>query len=479
MDLCLDLSPFLVDGGAVKDVFVELTFLHDLICDGSATAFFSFPNHPSTSLEEEIRRQIEEQVCVEDGEILEMLVGRAFDHVASEVDEIEKLRKEVSSHAINLLHKEEGGGGELKLIVGDNANSNPILENGWISLTQNILDLTISDDFISLFSDSHQPQRGFSKVSSILGEHVLEHLSIEQVVVSLFHLRSIMGLGGSVRFAVPDPIHKNNSLEADIRDDHKLRFTPLSLSSILKSCGFIPSIVEMMDRRDKEPVTQSSLLEFSSVRGVVSRSSLKKSFIKTTQDPLIILEDDTPQVDKEDAKSLIIDGISLPAFQYPILPVQFDLNMRLRGLMEMRSPCQLYSSSRTHLECFENDWNQPTTHGGLGNSQQMSQKDLVTPLIQLSPFIYDSLFKMKEEELDFEIFMNHHPEFLISKGFLLKLLSLHPTSLPLIENLKEINNLEEDMKDKRGQFSEGVVKCDSSSAFCVHISCENNEPGFK
>jgi predicted SAM-dependent methyltransferase len=80
----------------------------------------------------------------------------------------------------------------LKIVVGA---GNTIYEN-WISTDYPVFDILNSDHWHHLF--------GTNKIDNILAEHVYEHLTPEQLMLSLYHLRKYASHNIVVRIAVPD-----------------------------------------------------------------------------------------------------------------------------------------------------------------------------------------------------------------------------------------------------------------------------------
>jgi len=134
-------------------------------------------------------------------------------------------------------------GREVRIIVGSSATA----QKGWISTEQSYFDL--------LNLASMQEFLGTCRPNNILMEHVLEHLTTEEISVALQNLRSIMSLQGSVRIAVPDGFHPSpwyqqqtgiNGAEPGA-DDHKSSLNHENLLLLAQRAGFNLKLLEFFD----------------------------------------------------------------------------------------------------------------------------------------------------------------------------------------------------------------------------------------
>lgn len=129
---------------------------------------------------------------------------------------------------------------EIKLIVGSSNTS----QKGWISTEQsyfNLLDLSSMTKFV-----------GRKNVSRILMEHVLEHLTQEEIAIALNNLRKVLSINGSIRVAVPDGFHPSpwyqiqtgiNGTEPGA-DDHKSSLNFVNLSRAAIDAGYEIHLLE-------------------------------------------------------------------------------------------------------------------------------------------------------------------------------------------------------------------------------------------
>ncbi len=132
---------------------------------------------------------------------------------------------------------------EIKIIVGASATT----MKGWISTEYPIIDIT---DYLRLCR-YFKP----NSVSAVLAEHVLEHLTADQVLVSSQNIFSLLKPGGYWRIAVPDGYHKEETYIDQVRpggsgegaDDHKTLHTVDSLTATLTSVGFSVVPLEYFD----------------------------------------------------------------------------------------------------------------------------------------------------------------------------------------------------------------------------------------
>lgn len=129
---------------------------------------------------------------------------------------------------------------EIKLVVGAGTTNFA----GWFNTDIDTLDLTKESDFQKYFSKR--------KIDKILAEHVLEHLSNEQLDLMLPNLYKYSNANVNIRIAVPDGLHRDTEYINKVKpggtgmgaDDHKHLFTFNSLSRIFEKHNFVSHPVE-------------------------------------------------------------------------------------------------------------------------------------------------------------------------------------------------------------------------------------------
>lgn len=129
---------------------------------------------------------------------------------------------------------------EICLIIG----AGPTKYSGWFSTDIHTLDVTKEEDFKKYFSKR--------KINKILAEHVLEHLTIEEIKIMLGNCYSYSADNLNIRIAVPDGYHSNEKYIKKVKPggtgegsyDHKHLFNYKSLSDIFEEAGFNANPVE-------------------------------------------------------------------------------------------------------------------------------------------------------------------------------------------------------------------------------------------
>lgn len=132
---------------------------------------------------------------------------------------------------------------EIKLLVGAGLTD----YKGWFPTDINFLDITDKKRFGKLFSNR--------KIDKILAEHVLEHLTEEQLRLTAENFFNYSSGKINIRIAVPDGFHKDEKYINMVKpggsgngsDDHKHLFNYKSLSEIFESAGFKSNPVEYWD----------------------------------------------------------------------------------------------------------------------------------------------------------------------------------------------------------------------------------------
>ncbi len=118
-------------------------------------------------------------------------------------------------------------------------------QKGWFSTNEDWLDITRKEHWDRLFGSKR-------KIKRVLAEHVFEHLTIDEMRISLKLIYENMIDGGSLRIAVPDGNNPNkeyrdncgiNGFGADA-SDHKQFITFEFLSKEVEKVGFSFFLIE-------------------------------------------------------------------------------------------------------------------------------------------------------------------------------------------------------------------------------------------
>ena len=132
---------------------------------------------------------------------------------------------------------------EIKIIVG----AGPTKYKGWFSTDIVTLDVTRESDFIKYFTKK--------KIKNVLAEHVLEHLTNEDLEKMIKNFYKYSNEDINIRIAVPDGFHADEKYISIVRpggtgegaDDHKNLFNVNSLSTLFERFGFVAYPVEYWD----------------------------------------------------------------------------------------------------------------------------------------------------------------------------------------------------------------------------------------
>jgi len=129
---------------------------------------------------------------------------------------------------------------EIKLLVGAGLTK----FKGWFNTDVQFLDITDESDFQKLFSKR--------KIDKVLAEHVLEHLTPEQLKLAAINFYKYSAQEINIRIAVPDGFHKDSKYIEQVKpggtgngaDDHKHLFNYKSLSEVFENAGFKATPIE-------------------------------------------------------------------------------------------------------------------------------------------------------------------------------------------------------------------------------------------
>jgi predicted SAM-dependent methyltransferase len=131
----------------------------------------------------------------------------------------------------------------INLIVG----AGPFKFKGWLSTDISTLDVTNENHFKKYFRNK--------KINKILAEHVLEHLTDEELELMVKHLYKYSADDINIRIAVPDGYHNEQEYlnlvkpggSGEGAEDHKHLFNYITLSSIFEKQGFVSYLKEYWD----------------------------------------------------------------------------------------------------------------------------------------------------------------------------------------------------------------------------------------
>lgn len=177
--------------------------------------------------------------------------------------------------------------GELRVIVGASSTAMP----GWISTEYPCVDITDPASLNRYFKNG--------SVSSVLAEHVLEHLTADEATRATRNVFNLLRTGGRWRIAVPDGYHPDPDYIDSVKpngtgagaDDHKVLFNIDTLNRLLVDEGFVVHPLEWFDASG-----QFQSADWYPQDGIVSRSA--KSDPRNSHKPLSFT-------------SLIVDAVKL------------------------------------------------------------------------------------------------------------------------------------------------------------------------
>lgn len=120
---------------------------------------------------------------------------------------------------------------------------------GWFQTEQYFLDVSNRKDFVKMFSDH--------KINYILAEHVLEHVTNNDLAIMLKNFVDFTHDDINIRIAVPDGFHIDPVYIENVRPggtgagahDHKNLFTYRSLSKLFSDAGFKAHPIEYWDEK--------------------------------------------------------------------------------------------------------------------------------------------------------------------------------------------------------------------------------------
>lgn len=134
------------------------------------------------------------------------------------------------------------GDGRVKVIVGAASQRLP----GWLATDIDTLNITQESSWSSLFRPG--------SIDNILAEHVLEHLSLDELLRVLAHVKKYLKAGGVFRIAMPDAFHPSRYYYNLVKPagwetpvEHKSFFDHEMLARIAGESGYQIRLLEYFD----------------------------------------------------------------------------------------------------------------------------------------------------------------------------------------------------------------------------------------
>jgi predicted SAM-dependent methyltransferase len=132
---------------------------------------------------------------------------------------------------------------EIKLIIG----AGPTKYKGWFPTDIVTLDVTNENHFKKYFKKK--------KINKILAEHVLEHLTNNELELMIYNFYKYSDEKLNIRIAVPDGFHKNKEYINTVKpggtgegaSDHRNLFNYKSLSVLFERFNFKTNLIEYWD----------------------------------------------------------------------------------------------------------------------------------------------------------------------------------------------------------------------------------------
>lgn len=164
----------------------------------------------------------------------------------------------------------------IKLIIG----SGYTIYKDWIATDIETLNITKAEDWGKNFNKN--------TISSVLAEHVFEHLSANDRDKAFENIYSYLGIGGNFRIAVPDGFHPDPEYIKYVKpggiglgaQDHKFLYNYISLSQILLSFGFTVKLLEYFDEFGRFHISNWDSYEGAITRSAINDNRNKNGTIK-------------------------------------------------------------------------------------------------------------------------------------------------------------------------------------------------------
>jgi len=136
---------------------------------------------------------------------------------------------------------------EINLLVGAGTTN----FKNWFATDKDTLDITKESDFEKYFTKK--------KINKVLAEHVLEHLTQNDLEMMLHNFYKYSSQNINIRIAVPDGFHSDPQYVERVKsggigegaEDHKHLFNYRSLSELFGNFGFIAHPLEYWDENKK------------------------------------------------------------------------------------------------------------------------------------------------------------------------------------------------------------------------------------
>lgn len=167
-----------------------------------------------------------------------------------------------------LVRQQHKNNAPLKIILG--SSSTQQMSGGWINTDIPQFDITNASHWNYLF--------GSVKIDNLLAEHVLEHLSQEQITTALKMARQYLKAGGTFRVAIPDknntsPVYQEATKPGGSgpgAHDHKVFLSLYDCINLANTTGFDLVPLEYFDDQNQFHYT-----EFDELAGEIQRSRQK------------------------------------------------------------------------------------------------------------------------------------------------------------------------------------------------------------
>lgn len=131
---------------------------------------------------------------------------------------------------------------DLKVVIGSGDRH----IEGWISTDIDTLNILDRRDWDSLFRKN--------SISNILSEHVLEHLTRDEVKRTLSLCYEYLKVGGKIRIAVPDAYRRDEKYVKWVlppKDGHKTYWNYKELKNVMEETGFKVELLEYFDENEE------------------------------------------------------------------------------------------------------------------------------------------------------------------------------------------------------------------------------------
>lgn len=180
-------------------------------------------------------------------------------------------------HLLNLRRKVRSISQDdsLRIVLGSSGKG----DSGWILTDIHNLNVTKNWHFWFVL--------GNKKMHNVLAEHVWEHLTWEQGVIGLKHVRQFLKEEGVIRIAVPDGFFPSEIYINHVKPggtgagalDHKILFNHQTLTKMGQEAGF--SKIELIEWHDEKGVFHIKDQDWSNGKVFRSRKFDKRNSVGT------------------------------------------------------------------------------------------------------------------------------------------------------------------------------------------------------